>query len=208
MRYVMYILLMGIFIPNYGFARPVSYPGGVTAMTQNNGDMNSVHLHYSPTAKYSLGIKGEYWREGGYSLQAVQMNNLIKRWNNPKSQANFYIKSGIGATHKDGDVDPAAFTGIAVDWEDRQYFISYHNRYTKAGDIDDFYQQAVHVGIAPYVGDYGDVHTWLMVEVEHQPEADKNITVTPMIRLFKGVHLGELGMSNQGDVLFNYVIRY
>lgn len=177
-------------------------------MTMNNGDRNSLHLHYSPTAKTSLGYKFEYWRDGEYTINAFQMNNLLKRWNKKYSQANLYLKSGIGVAHKDNDDDFAAFTGIATDWESQRFFTSYSNRYTEAGDIDDFYMQSARVGVAPYIGDYGDLHTWLMLEVEHKPEAKDKLTITPMIRLFKGVHLLEGGISDQGDVLFNWVIRY
>lgn len=194
-------------------ARPVSYPGGVTGMLMNNGDANSVHIHYSPTAYTSLGYKGEYWRDGEYTIQALQMNNLLKRWNNPNSQANLYLKSGVGVAYSDKgefdhETDLAAFTGMAADWEDRRFFASYENRYTEAGDIDDFFMQSARVGVAPYVGEYGDLHTWLMLQVEHKPEAKEHITVTPLVRLFKGVHLAEFGMNNDGEVLFNYVIRY
>ncbi len=172
-----------------------------------------MHIHYSPTAKYSLGYKGEYWRDGEYSIQAVQMNNLLKRWNNPDSQANLYIKSGIGVAYSDKgafdhETDLAAFTGVATDWENRRFFISYENRYTDAGKIDDFFMQSARVGVAPYIGEYGDLHTWLMVQVDHKPEARDHVTITPMVRLFKDVHLAEFGMNNKGEVLFNYVIRY
>ena len=182
-------------------------------MVMNNPDSNSVHLHYSPTAKYSLGYKGEYWRDGEYTIQAVQMNNLLKRWNKPASQANIYLKSGVGVAYSDKgafdhEAEPAFYTGLAADWEDRRYFISYENRYTEAGDIDDFFMQSSRVGIAPYIGEYGDLHTWLMLQVDHRPEAEDKVTVTPIVRLFKGVHLVEAGMSNQGSLLFNYVIRY
>ena len=189
-------------------ARPVSYPGGVTAMFMNNGDVNSLHLHYSPTAKYSLGYKFEHWRDGDYNINAVQMNNLLKRWNKPDSQANLYLKSGVSVAHKDGDDDPAVYTGLAADWEDRRFFVSYENRYTEAGDIDDFYMQSARVGVAPYIGEYGDIHTWLMLQVDHKPEAEDKVTVTPLVRLFKGVHLFEAGMNDNGAVLLNYVIRY
>lgn len=189
-------------------ARPVSYPGGTTAMFMNDGDVNSMHLHYSPTARYSLGYKGEYWRKGEYSIHALQMNNLLKRWNNPDSQANLYLKSGIGVAVDDNETQEAAFTGIAADWEDRRYFVSYENRYTHAGDIDDFYTQTARIGIAPYIGEYGDVHTWAMLQVDHKPEGDDPVTVTPLVRVFKDTHLLEAGISNQGDVLFNWVMRF
>jgi hypothetical protein len=209
MRILLSALLgMGLIIPHAVDARPVSYPGGITGMTMNDGDKNSAHLHYSPTAKTSLGYKFEYWRDVEYTINAVQMNNLLKRWNKKDSQANLYLKSGLGVAHSDGETEAAGFTGIAADWENRRFFTSYENRYTEAGDIADFYMQSARVGWAPYAGDYGDLHTWLMLQVEHTPEAGDHVTVTPLVRFFKGVHLLEAGMSNRGDVLFNYVIRY
>lgn len=191
-------------------ARPVSYPGGWTGMVRNNGEVNSAHIHYSPTAKASIGYKYEYWRDKEITINAAQMNNLLKRWNKKDSQANIYLKSGLGVAYdrREEDTGLAAFTGLAVDWENRRFFTSYENRYTQAGSIDDFYQQSARVGIAPYIGDYGDLHTWLMLQIDHSPENEDAITVTPLVRLFKGPHLLETGMSNRGEVLFNYVVRY
>ena len=209
-----YLSLMGLcLLALPAEARPVSYPGGWTAMVMNSGDANSVHLHYSPTAYTSVGVRSEYRRANEYQLNSVQMNNLIKRWNSKNSQANFYLKSGVGVAYSDagdfdGETEAAGFTGIALDWEDRRYFTSYENRYIEAGDIDSSFMQSARVGIAPYIGDYGDLHTWLMLQVDHVPESDEQITVTPLVRLFKDVHLLEAGMSNQGDVLFNYILRF
>jgi len=194
-------------------ARPISYPSGWTAMVMNDGDVNSIHIHYSPTAYTSVGVRSEYRRNNEYQLNSVQMNNLLKRWNSKNSQANFYLKSGVGIAYSDagdfdGETEAAGFTGIALDWEDRRYFTSYENRYIEAGDIDNGYMQSARVGIAPYIGDYGDLHTWLMLQVDHVPKSDEPVTVTPLVRLFKDVHLLEAGVSNQGDVLFNYILRF
>ena len=194
-------------------ARPVSYPGGITGMFTNDADKHAMHLHYSPTAKMSLGYKLEYWRDQDFTINALQMNNLLKRWNGKDSQANIYLKSGLGMAYSDaGDFDHekdlAAFSGIAMDWENRRFFASYENRYTEAGDIANFFTQSARVGVAPYVGDYGDLHTWLMLQVDHKPESRDHVTVTPLVRMFKGVHLGEAGISDKGDVMFNYIIRY
>ena len=209
---ILTLLGIAIIIPTAS-ARPVSYPGGWTTMIMNNGDMNSLHLHYSPSAKYSVGLRSAYHRDDDFWHNTVQVNNLLKRWNKPDSQANLYLKSGLGVAYSDtGDFDskmePAAFTGLATDWEDRRYFVSYENRYMEAGDIHSGFHQSARAGVAPYMGDYGDLHTWLMLEVQHEPENDHNFTVTPLVRFFKGVHLLEAGMNNQKEVLFNYVIRY
>lgn len=213
MRLLLLVLIGTGVLTSYALSRPVSYPGGWTVMTRNNGERNWLHLHYSPTAKYSLGYKFEYWRDGNYSINALQLNNLLKRWNMPQSQANIYLKSGIGIahSHKDNVSDKngfAAFTGIAADWENRRFFTSYQNRYTEAVDIDSFFLQSARIGIAPYIGDYGDLHTWLMLEAEHSPDNNDTFTVTPLVRFFKDVHLVEIGISNHGDVLFNWIIRF
>ena len=210
MRLVLYGLVLTVLSVQ---ARPVSYPSGWTLMLMNDVDRNSAHIHYSPTAKTSLGYRFEYWRDQDFILNTLQMNNLLKRWNKPDSQANFYLKSGMGVAYSDtgefdGETDPAGFMGLALDWENRSYFISYQNRYIEAGNIDDFYQQSFRTGWAPYKGDYGDLHTWLMFQVDHLPEADHTFTVTPLVRFFKNVHLIEVGVNNRGKLLFNYVFRY
>ncbi len=206
------LLGMGAFIPSV-YARPVSYPGGWTLMLTNNGDVNSAHIHYSPTAKTSVGYRFEDWHDKEMVINAVQMNNLLKRWNNKESQGNLYLKSGLGVAYSDagafdGKTSVAGFTGLAADWESRRFFTSYENRYTEAGAIDDFYQQSARVGWAPYEGDYGDLHTWLMLQVDHTPEGKDHFTVTPLVRVFKDVHLLEAGMNNRGELLFNYIFRY
>ena len=194
-------------------ARPVSYPGGWTVSTFNDADRYSGFLHYSPTAFYSIGYHVEYWREQDYQIHAFHVNNLLRRWNGEASQGNFYLKSGIGFAHSDeGDFDNrtelAAYTGIATDWETRKVFISYTNRITDAGNIADNFRQTVKLGFAPYVAEYGNWHTWLMMEVRHSPEADDQLVATPIVRLFKGANLYEAGVSDQGDVQVNFVHRF
>lgn len=213
MRFILLILLGVGTLATPALARPVSYPGGITFMTMNDADRHMLHLLYSPTAHYAVGYAGEYWRDQDFTLNTLQLNNLLKRWNKPGSQANLYLKSGIGMAYSDAgkfdhEKELAGFTGIAADWENRRYFVSYENRYMDAGKIADFFMQSARVGITPYIGDYGDLHTWLMMEVEHKPESDDKVTVTPMVRLFKGDHLVEAGVSNKGDALFNWVVRF
>ena len=75
------LLSIGLITPDIIQARPVSYPGGWTTKLTNNGDLNSALIHYSPTAKISVGYKFEYLIDKEMSLNAVQVNNLLKRWN-------------------------------------------------------------------------------------------------------------------------------
>lgn len=205
------VTLLGFSAP--AMARPISYPGGWTFMTMNDPDANMMHVTYSPTAKYSVGYVAEFWREEDWQFHGIQGNYLVKRWNQPASQANFYINASAGVAHSDFESfdnknEEAATIGMSIDWEDRRYFTSYENRATYAGDIDKFYMQKARVGIAPYVGDFGDLHTWLMLEVEHSPDKRDEFTFTPLVRMFKGTYLGEVGVSDDGNLLLNAVIQF
>ncbi len=195
------------------WSRPVSYPGGFTAELVNNGSQHSALFHYSPTAKYSIGLRNEYRREGEYKLTSAQLNYLIKRWNKKDSQANLYLKSGVGYADRNSsqfedNSSVAGFSGLAADWESRRYFISYENRYIEAGSVDDGFMQSAKIGVAPYIADYGDLHSWFMVAVDHEPENEDTFTVTPLVRFFKDVYLVEAGISNHSDVLLNMTIRF
>lgn len=215
MRFFLMIICLTATIAAGGkaWARPVSYPGGWTVMQMNDGDMSGLHLHYSPSINYSVGYKGEYWHDGDWQFHGAQLNILAKRWNMPQSQANFYIKNAVGIAHSDkaqfdNQVNIAGFSGVAVDWENRRFFTSYENRANFTGGIDDSYMQKIRLGVAPYIGDYGDLHTWAMVEVRHSPESKDPVTVTPLVRFFKGDYLAEIGVSSEKKALFNLVKRF
>lgn len=213
MQIIFIVLIFMSLFSHSVWSRPVSYPGGYTAILANDHSQHSALIHYSPTAKYSIGLRSEYRREAKYLLTAVQMNNLLKRWNQKESQANLYLKSGLGYADRHSsrlgdDSSLAGFIGLAADWESRRYFLSYQNRYIEAGSVDDSYMESARFGIAPYIADYGALHTWLMVEIDHEPESEDTLTVTPLVRIFKDVYLLEAGISNHNDVLLNMTIRF
>lgn len=214
MRTLIALVLLICAIPATAWARPVSYAGGWTLATYNDGDSDSGIIHYSPKADRSFGFREEYFREKRWLMSAGQFNALVKRWNMPAWQANTYVKSGMGLAYKCHGVprtrtDLAMFTGFAADWENRQYYVSYENRLIYAGHIDKDFEQKARVGIAPYIGDYGDIHTWLMAEVRYFTglKEDK-FMVTPLVRFFKGAIMAEVGCSIKGDVLFNWIMYF
>lgn len=197
-------------VPAVADARPVSYPGGWTVMQRNGGDFSSVHAHYSPTFQDSIGYYGESNWEGDWTYQGVQYNRLIKRWNAPASQANLYFNAsaGFAEAYEGSDGELAGFIGMAADWETRRWFTSYSARAYDLG-FDQEFKQAARIGVAPYIGDYGDLHTWLMLEVENQPEADAPVTVTPLVRFFYGVQLLEVGYTPETErFLANWIVRF
>ena len=96
-----------------------------------------------------------------------------------------------------------------ADWETRRWFVSYKARAFEAGDLDAGVMQAARVGVAPYVAGFGDLHSWIMVEVDHRPDSDDPVGVTPLVRFFKGPALLEVGWSVTDDQpLANFTYRF
>ena len=191
-------------------ARPVSYAGGWTVMQENSGMYSSLHLHYSPTATDSIGLYTENNWDMDTVFTGLQYNRLVKRWNAPQSQGNLYLKLGAGAAdpYGEGGQRAAGFAGLAADWETRRVFVSYDVRARDYG-TDQSVSHAARIGLAPYVADYGDLHTWAMVQVENHPEADNPVQVTPLVRLFTGPVLVEAGYTLEEDrFLLNWIYRF
>lgn len=177
--------------------------------------MNSGHIHYSPTARYSIGGRYERNRDFDSDYYGLQTNILLKRWNEEKSQANVYLMLSAGAQNIDGfsDRNAAGFVKLAADWEDRRYFFSYFARQSLSeGARQNMFHHGGRIGITPYIGDYGALHTWVMVQLDHYPDRDPihgdELVATPLLRFFKGVFLGEIGYSSENELLLNAAIRF
>ncbi|QMU55970.1 MAG: hypothetical protein GKS04_02045 [Candidatus Mycalebacterium zealandia] len=191
-------------------ARPVSYPGGWTVMQMHNRANTSVHLHYSPSARHSVGVRGFHIRDKNAFAGALQVNVLLKRVNNRESQANLYFKGGGGAAWDNDDISFTGFSGLAADWETRRLFIRYENRVGTIGGRENSFRQSARAGLAPYVADFGSLHTWLMLEVSHYPSTDyeDKTEITPLARFFKGDSLFEIGWSFNGKLTLNFIRRF
>ena len=194
-------------------ARPISYPGGWTIMQMNDFNKHGILLHFSPKINYSIGYKGEYWKKKEWQFHGSQFNYLVKRINTSKSQSNFYLKNGAGLAissfnKNKNKIEPNLFSGISLDWENRRYFTSYENRINYNISIDKFFLQKVRFGFAPYLGEYGDLHSWIMVQIEHMPQTKNKIAFSPIFRMFKGDFLAEIGVSNYENIMFNFIKRF
>lgn len=185
-------LLLFLCLPVLVEARPVSYPGGWTFITENDDEENSALFHYTLTTNTAVGYRIAYDRDTHATFNGVQMNNLLKRWNNPDSQANIYLKSAIGVAKDDAE----GFTGLQADWETRRYMVMYENMAMMSPDKDrNEFHQMLGLGVAPYVAEFGSLHTWIMAHVMHDPEENKEIQFQPTVRFFKDSVLVETGYN-------------
>ena len=196
-KYILIIVLSAVSIITD--ARPISYSGGSTLMMESSKIKDSYYYHYSPTYKFSVGIqqvKDKYF-DSDYSY--LRLTYLINRKNTQHSQRNLYFQSGISSNGMDH-----YFYGTHGDWETRKLFLGfgYKNTETKRQDYSEQYLQ---VGVAPYIGEYGDLHTWLMLKSKKNG-LNGSWDSYPVLKLFKGNALIELGYSDssQWDVHLMY----
>jgi hypothetical protein len=206
------IFLVFFLLSSTVYSRPVSYTGGTTLMGMNNGDRVSSHIHYSPKYFYSIGYRFEYWKNKDYVNHFLQGNYLLKRFNEPASQANIYIKSGVGtSTYLEGtkDYNKSYFIGSSADWETQRLYANYAIRYTDVDKIEDFLLQSGAAGFAPYIGDYGDLHTWILYTFDYNKDkSKKKLSHGPKLRFFKSVNLLEIGINNNKELILNLIIRF
>jgi hypothetical protein len=190
-------------------ARPVSYPGGWTVLQNNDAMANSLWVHYSPTARYSVGYFGDYDRAEERTAHTLRATRLVRRWNEKASQGNLYAWGAAGAAlaGDGGPAEGAGQAGVSADWETRRVFVMGEAKAAQIGAKTDA-QFAGRLGFAPYVGDYGDLHLWLMLQVQNKPTAAEPLVTTPMARLFWDVNLIELGWQVETEtVMVNWIIR-
>ena len=212
MKPVLWALLL-LLAPVAALARPVSYVGGWTLIEESNRQSTAALVHYTPSPAWSVGLRNEWMRDSDYLLTAIQPTYLLKRWFGRDYQANVYLHGGLGvATATSGNPlgsTTGGFAGVMADWETRRLFAGYNARYLDAGHFGDSAMQVFRFGWAPYEGDTNDLHTWLMLEVDHRSGLEDSVSVTPLLRFFKGPILLELGFNLvDPSPLINFTFRF
>ena len=167
-------------------ARPISWTGGSTIMYKSNSMMSSYYYHYSPSFKYSVGA--EYINDRYYNNQYISIRStyLLDRKNTKASQRNLYLTASISTKSNDD-----LYFGVHGDWETRRYFTSF-SILDKQSSQEDYTENEFQIGIAPYLGEYNQLHTWIMLKSKKDTRDDKWKTY-PFIKLFKGDFLLEVG---------------
>ena len=182
-------------------ARPISYSGGSTAMLITDNMKDSVYYHYSPTYKYSVGIETVKDLIFDQEYSYLRFTYLMNRKNTRHSQRNLYFQSGISSKGRDN-----VFYGIHGDWETRRVFTGFGFKEVEntTQDYQDYFLQA---GIAPYIGEYGDLHTWLMLKSKKNTITNEWQTY-PVLKFFKGDFLIEFGYDSKTNWDVHMMYRF
>ena len=180
-------------------ARPISYSGGHTLMHFNDNMKESIYYHYSPSFKYSIGVEKLNNKIFDRSETNLRFTYLVNRKNTKNSQRNFYFQSAVSTKNSN------FIYGIHGDWETRRYFIGFD--YKEIKNIIDYTDKHIQLGFAPYLGAYGDLHTWLMLKTKKNSLSKKQITY-PVLKFFKGNVLLEVGYDKKTDWDIHLMYRF
>ena len=180
-------------------ARPISYSGGHTLMHFNDNMKESIYYHYSPSFKYSIGVEKLNNKIFDRSETNLRFTYLVNRKNTKNSQRNFYFQSAVSTKNSN------FIYGVHGDWETRRYFIGFD--YKEIKNIIDYTDKHILLGLAPYLGEYGDFHTWLMVKSKKNFINNKQVTY-PVVKFFKGDLLLELGYDKKTDWDIHLMYRF
>ena len=185
-------ILSFFFICNEAESRPISYSGGSTAMAFSDDMKSSFYYHYSPSHKYSLGIEFLDDRFFNDRYSYFRFTYLLNRKNTQYSQRNLYLQSGLSSQGTDN-----YFYGAHGDWETRRWFIGFGIKRIEH-KINDYDEQFYQIGVSPYLGEYGDLHTWIMLKTKRNSLKNRFSTY-PVLKFFKGNFLVEFGYSERTE---------
>ena len=196
------IKIIILLIISFGLdARPISYSGGSTIMSFSDNIKDSLYYHYSPSYKYSVGIENIRDKYFNDNYSYVRFTYLLNRKNTEKSQRNLYLQSGISSEGFN-----KFFYGMHGDWETRRLFVGFGLKETKK-KIHDYSEQYYQIGVAPYLGDYGDLHTWIMIKAKENSLENKWSTY-PVLKFFKGNVLMEFGYGEKTEWDVHLMYRF
>ena len=196
-----FYILFFILVSSNVEARPISYSGGSTLMMFSDNMKDSLYYHYSPSYKYSVGIENLKDKNLRDDYSYLRFTYLINRKNSLHSQRNLYFQSGLSA--KSGN---DLFYGIHGDWETRRWFLGFDIKKVE-NRLKSYNQNHIQIGFAPYLGEYGDIHTWLMLKTKKTSIKDKRSSY-PALKFFKGNTLLEFGYNNKTDWDIHLMYRF
>lgn len=198
LKILFFILVLAVNIE----ARPISYSGGSTIMIKSDSLSNSTYFHYSPSFKYSIGIENTNNKIFKDNKNYIRFTYLLNRKNALNSQRNLYFQSGIDAGNKNNH-----FYGAHGDWETRRWFAGFGYKNIQSKTNNDYENKYIQFGVAPYIGDYGDFHTWLMVKTR-KSSLTKNTSTYPILKFFSGDALVEIGYDNRTNWDLHLMYRF
>jgi len=206
------IVFLGLNLTQLTWAHPVIYKDGTMIGSANMSMYSDNEVNYSFHQQWATGLNHLRFSKDDKNVEMglLRLNHLLKRWNTDDSQANIYLVSGIGAADSGFDQESAKAAylgGIETDWESRTLLASLKYTQFNSPELFDISMTKARLGFAPFVAGFDKLQTWFMLQGMYIKGVNKNVIVTPMIRLFYKNALWEMGSSTRGEWMFNFMIH-
>lgn len=202
-------ILFTTFLSRHADAKPLSYVGGTMVMQENDETGHTLSVDYTFDPHFALGLYSKYeLNQEEFWMAGPQLNTLLKRWNLPEGQGNLFLMTGGGEARQGSRTEPAAWMTLLGDYETRRLFFSYESRFMYARGIEKSVWQRAYAGFAPYLADYEQLNSWLLLRVDHHPAKHDHFVVTPVIRFFYKTIWLEAGYSSNNHVMVNWTVQF
>ena len=189
--------------------KPLSYVGGTMVMQENDETGHTLSIDSTFDPRFAVGLYSKYEiNQDEFWIAGPQLNTLLKRWNLAEGQGNIFGMTGAGIARQGSRDEPAAWLTLLADYETRRVFFSYEPRVMYAANIEKSFWQRAQAGFAPYLADYEQLNTWLMIKVDHHPAKNDHFVVTPFIRFFYKTYWLEAGYSSNNHVMVNWTVQF
>ncbi|PCI53027.1 MAG: hypothetical protein COB34_08655 [Methylophilaceae bacterium] len=201
---------------HYATASPMGFDESYMAMGDFTNNWQELVSNYAVSPRDAFGLSINYMRsDDKRKTRAVEEFNytrLLKRWNAPHSQTNFWFIGGVGIVQgkdkrpgRDRYFNKVMVTpGVQFDYETtRLYFSTLHRLYRASNINHDF--TSVRAGFSFYEADYDQTQPWFILEARNMNGLSEKIEVTPMLRFINSSFFVEVGVNNFHQPRFNFM---
>lgn len=191
------------------WAHPVAFRGSTGIMAYQSRAVSDWEINHSLTTWFAPSVQRLRFTEGTgrADVHLAKANFLAKRWNGRDHQANLYLQLGAGPSTLSGARRAAYALGGVADIENRRLYFLTQAMWLRSGVGTEMTEWKVRGGFAPYVVDFEQLHTWLILEAHRKSMGDRRVEIVPYLRFFYQNVLWELGASARGDMHLNFIIH-
>ena len=191
-------------------AKPVSFKDGYGVMSSFTPERFDTELNYSYSNRQAVGISTIQLLDEADTprFYFAQLNFLARRWNELESQANLYVSLGAGELRLHDTSDLAGLVALEADYETRRIYTALTVEHLQAEESHDYTRLRYRAGVAPYLAPFDSLQTWIIGQVEFNPDLVEELTVTPLLRFFYNNLALELGSSVKGEIFLATMIHF
>jgi hypothetical protein len=196
----------------YAQAHPVSFEDSVGIMGYHAPKVSHMQVNYSWRHWFATGVHhfSLKTQDEMKSMNLISTNFLVKRWNGSSYQANIYTNLAVGMSDLSQESRPLGMGSVQFDIEDRKYyFLAKYSRLASEAS-EELTQITLRAGVAPYVANFNDIHSWIIIEWQSNLflGQDLDVDITPYLRVFYKNVLFEIGHSLDGHMRFNFISHF